>query len=66
MNILIAEHKPGGLSNSNCNIPCKRVVYQPNLSNAKLSRVNVASHVLTSQGRKEHLEVIDLYTDNLL
>ena len=45
------------LNGCNCLVPCKRVRYEPNLSYAQLSRINVRKLIIGSNEKQQQIEV---------
>ena len=53
------------LNECNCLVPCKRVRYEPNLSYAQLSRINVRKLIIDSEAKQRQIEVRNTFKPRL-
>ena len=52
-----AENVSRESTNCTCPVPCERVRYEPSLSYAQLSRINVERYVVRDEEKRKQLEV---------
>ena len=53
----LSSHPETDFADCTCPVPCKRVRYEPNLSYAQLSRINVERLVLRDEQSRKRLQV---------